>query len=211
MRGFAIAGIGTDVGKTVVSAIVTEALEGCYFKPVQAGDLDNSDSIKVRRWCSDKVTVSEECFRLQEPMAPHKAAEIDGVQLELSKIAFPETDQPLILEGAGGVLVPLNEKGETILDMYKKSKLPVIIVSRHYLGSINHTLLTIQAIRAQGLPLAGIIYVGDPSEHTEDIIEKFTQVKFLGRVPMATEVNAAFVQEQANEFKHLIYELNGQR
>ena len=211
MKGFAIAGIGTDVGKTVVSAIVTEAVEGCYFKPVQAGDLDNSDSIKVRKWCSDKVVISTERFRLTEPMAPHKAAELDGVEIRLSDIEFPKTDQPLILEGAGGVLVPLNEKGDTILDVYKKSKLPIILVSRHYLGSINHTLLTIQAIKAAGLSLAGIIYVGDESEHTEHIIEKLTSVKSLGRVPIASEVNSTFIKEQANEFKHLIYELNGQR
>lgn len=208
MRGFAIAGIGTDVGKTVVSAIITEALEGCYFKPIQAGDLDNSDSTKVRNWCSDKIIVSEERFKLQAPMAPHKAAELDGIELRLEDIEFPKTDQPLILEGAGGVLVPLNEKGETILDVYKKSKLPIILVSRHYLGSINHTLLTIKAIQAAGLQLAGIIYVGDASEHTEEIIEKLTKVKTFGRVPIAEEVNSTFIQQQANAFKHLVYELN---
>jgi len=211
MKGFAIAGIGTDVGKTVVSAIVTEALEGYYFKPIQAGDLDNSDSIKVRRWCSEKVTVGEERYRLNEPMAPHKAAELDGIQLKLSDIELPKTEQPFILEGAGGVLVPLNEKGETILDIYKKSKFPVIIVSRHYLGSINHTLLTIRVLQAENLPIAGIIYVGDESAHTEEIIEQLTKVKSLGRVPIAQEVNSAFIQQQANEFKHLVYELNGQR
>jgi dethiobiotin synthetase len=209
MRGFAIAGIGTDVGKTVVSAIITEALEGCYFKPIQAGDLDNSDSIKVKNWCSDKITVAEELFRLTEPMAPHKAAELDGVEIRLSDIEFPTTDQPLILEGAGGVLVPLNEKGETILAIYKKSKLPVIVVSRHYLGSINHTLLTIQALQSAGLAIAGIIYVGDASSHTEHIIEKLTKVKALGRVPIVQKVDSAFIQSQANEFKQLIYELNG--
>src|SRR5680860_939543 len=101
MKGFSIVGIGTDVGKTVVSAMVSEALGATYFKPIQAGDLDNSDSIKVRKWCSEKVTVAPEIFRLKTPMAPHGAAKIDGVSMRVSDIEFPRTDDFLVLEGAG--------------------------------------------------------------------------------------------------------------
>ena len=207
MKGFSIAGIGTDVGKTVVSAILAEALGAHYFKPVQAGDIDNSDSIKIKSWCSDRVQVAEETFKLLEPMAPHAAAAREGITLSLDSIEFPKTQQPLILEGAGGVLVPLNEKGETFLDIYEKAQLPVIVISRHYLGSINHTLLTVEALKSRGLTIAGIIFVGAENKETEAIIEKLTKLNTLGRVVLSETIDADFIQQNARSFKHLVYEL----
>lgn len=208
MKGFSIAGIGTDVGKTVLSAIIAEAIEGVYFKPVQAGDLDNSDSIKVKKWCSDKVEVLPEVYRLSEPMAPHAAAKIDKVKLSLKDIVIPQTTKPLILEGAGGILVPLNENNETMLDVYKKAKLPVILISRHYLGSINHTLMTFELLKSKGLKLAGIIYVGEENVETESIIEKFTDLKKIGRVVLPEQIDSEFIQETAKSFKGLYYEFS---
>jgi dethiobiotin synthetase len=208
MKGFSIVGIGTDVGKTVVSAIVSEALSATYFKPIQAGDLDDSDSIKVRKYCSDKVTVAPEIYRLKTPMAPHGAAKIDGVSMRVSDIEFPKTSDFLILEGAGGLLVPLNEDKESLLDIYKKAHLPVILVSRHYLGSINHTLLTIKSLEADNLQIAGIVYVGEENQVTESIIERFTDVKTIARIPIVEEINPAFIKEQSEKFKGLIYEFN---
>lgn len=208
MKGFSIVGIGTDVGKTVVSAIVSEALGATYFKPVQAGDLDNSDSIKVRKWCSESVTVAPEAFRLKTPMAPHGAAEIDGVSMRVSDIDFPKTNDFLIVEGAGGLLVPLNEEKESLLDIYKKAHLPVILVSRHYLGSINHTLLTIKALEAEKLQIAGLVYVGDENQVTESIIERFTDIKTIARIPIVDEVNTTFIKEESKKFKGLIYEFS---
>lgn len=207
MKGFSIAGIGTDVGKTVVSAILSEALSAHYFKPIQAGDLDSSDSIKIGKWCSDRVKIADEQFKLLEPMAPHAAAAREGIALTLDAISFPKSQQPLILEGAGGVLVPLNDKGETFLDIYEKAQLPIIVVSRHYLGSINHTLLTVEALRLRGLTIAGIIFVGTENKESEDIIEKFTKSKSLGRVVLTETIDATFIQEYAKNFEHLVYEL----
>ncbi|MDX1653394.1 MAG: dethiobiotin synthase [Brumimicrobium sp.] len=207
-KGFSIVGIGTDVGKTVVSAIVSEALGALYFKPIQAGDLDNSDSMKVRRYCSDNVEVAKEIYRLKTPMAPHGAAEIDGVQLRLSEIVLPVSDKPLVLEGAGGLMVPLNEEYETLLDIYKRAHLPVILVSRHYLGSINHTLLTADRLKAEKLQIAGIVYVGDENKVTESIIERFTDLKTIARIPIVDEITPEFVKEQSGKFKGLVYEFN---
>ena len=208
MKGFSIAGIGTDVGKTVLSAIIAEAIEGVYFKPVQAGDLDNSDSIKVKKWCSDKVEVLPEVYRLSEPMAPHAAAKIDNIKLSLKDIVIPQTAKPLILEGAGGILVPLNENNETMLDVYKKAKLPVILISRHYLGSINHTLMTFELLKSNGLKLAGIVYIGEENVETESIIEKFTDLKKIGRVVLPAQIDSEFIQETAKSFKGLYYEFS---
>lgn len=208
MKGFSIVGIGTDVGKTVVSAIMSEALSATYFKPIQAGDLDNSDSIKVKQWCSDKVTVAPESFKLNTPMAPHGAAELDGVKMRVSDIHFPETSDFLVVEGAGGLMVPLNEEKESLLDIYKKAHLPVVLVSRHYLGSINHTLLTIKALEAEKLNIAGLVYVGDENQVTESIIERFTGVKTIARIPIVEEINAKFIKEESEKFKGLIYEFS---
>lgn len=207
MRGFAIAGIGTDVGKTIVSAILTESLEGCYFKPIQSGDLDFSDSIKIRNLCSDQIEIAPEIYKLSEPVSPHKAAEIDNVSIELSEIKLPYTSRPLILEGAGGILVPVNNRGETMLDLYKQAGLPIILVSKTYLGSINHTLLTIEVLKFHQLKIVGIIYNGEYSEHTESIIDQKTSINNLGRIPLSKDVNKSFIQEQSLRFKHLYYEL----
>lgn len=196
-KQYAIAGIGTDVGKTVVSAILVEALKGTYIKPVQAGDLANSDTIKVRKWCSDEVTVLEECIRLNHPMSPHAAAELEGRTVSLNDINLPEIAGNFIVEGAGGVLVPLNYKQETMLDVYQKVNLPVIIVSRHYLGSINHTLLTISELKRAGIVIEGLIYVGEENEGTEKIITLNTGVKTIARIPITDNVNNLFIQEQA--------------
>ena len=141
-----ITGISTEVGKTVASAILTEALQADYWKPVQAGELDNTDTNKVQRLVSNSKTVfHESAFNLTAPMSPHAAAEIDGVSLSAKKIKRPKTENNLIVEGAGGLLVPLNAS-ETIMDLIHPAD-RVIVVSRHYLGSINHTLLTVEQLK----------------------------------------------------------------
>lgn len=208
IKGISIVGIGTDVGKTIVSAIISESLGACYFKPAQAGDLDNSDSMKVDMLTSDKVTIAPEIFRLKTPMAPHGAAKIDGVDMRVSDIHLPRTDQPIVLEGAGGLMVPLNEHDETFLDIYKKAGLPVVLVSRHYLGSINHTILTIDRLKLEGLNILGVVYVGDENEVTESIIERNTGVKQLARIPWTDELNPDFIKEQSSKLKGLLYELS---
>lgn len=208
MKGFALAGIGTDVGKTIVSAIVSEAIGAVYFKPIQAGDLEYSDRHKIKAWCSEHVETLPNTFALERAMAPHEAAKLENIEMSIKDINLPKnTSKPLVLEGAGGILVPLNEKGETVLDLYAASGLPILLVARNYLGSINHTLLTIAAIQQRNLQIAGIIYTDKPSSHTEEIIEKFTKVKKLGNVLLPELIDAEFIQSEAKRFSHLNFEL----
>lgn len=194
-KKFVVTGIGTGVGKTVVSAILSEALRANYWKPVQAGDLDNSDSMKVESW-TDKVNVLPETFKLRQPMSPHAAAEIDNVIIDAVNL-YPPTVEPLIIEGAGGLMVPLNSSGLTYLDVFEHWKLPVILVSRHYLGSINHTLMSCELLKNKGLQIAGIIFIGDENPATESIILKVTGAPMIMRIPEVERINKRIIQEQA--------------
>ena len=150
MKKYFITGISTEVGKTIAAAIVTEALEADYWKPIQAGDLEHSDTHKIKQFVSNKKSVfHENAFALNTPMSPHAAAEIDGITINLKDIIAPKTGNHLVIEGAGGLLVPLNDN-DTILDLIQPDY-KVIVVSRHYLGSINHTLLTLNILKNKGL------------------------------------------------------------
>ena len=176
MNKYFITGIGTDVGKTVVSAIVVEALQADYWKPVQAGELSHTDTHSIQELISNKKSVMHKhSYALKTPMSPHASAEIDGIEINLNDIIAPKTKNNLVIEGAGGLLVPLNDR-ETILDIIKDDY-KVIVVSRHYLGSINHTLLTLSQLRAKGIEVAGIVFNGARHASTEDIIKKMGKVK----------------------------------
>lgn len=176
-----ITGIGTDVGKTIASAIITQALEADYWKPIQAGDLDNSDSHKIKRYVSNtKSQYHENSYALNTPASPHVAAEIDGITIDLKNIEEPKTENHLVVEGAGGVFVPLNDT-DCIIDLIQPDY-KVIVVSRHYLGSINHTLLTIEALKNRNIAIGGIIFNGEENKATEAIILKKTGAKCLGRI-----------------------------
>ena len=176
-----ITGISTDVGKTITSSIIVEALEADYWKPIQAGDLDFSDSHKVKSYISNtKSQLFENSYQLNTPASPHLAAQIDGITIDLKKIIEPITKNHLVIEGAGGLFVPLNET-DCIIDLIKPDY-KVIIVSRHYLGSINHTLLTIEALQNRNLTIGGIIFSGKENKSTEDIILKKTNINFIGRI-----------------------------
>lgn len=195
-----ITGIGTEVGKTIASAIVTQALEADYWKPVQAGDLENSDSHKVEKLISSKKTVfHDNAFALKTPMSPHAAAEIDGVMISSKKIKLPKAKNHLVIEGAGGLLVPLNHK-ETIADLLHPDY-RVILVSRHYLGSINHTLLSVEALKNRGLSCFGIIFSGKENRSTESIIEKMSGVPILGRIEQEPYFDKNVILEYADLFR----------
>jgi len=201
-KRYVVTGIGTDVGKTVVSAIIAQALEADYWKPIQSGELENSDSHKIDRLTNDNVHILSERYRLTEPLSPHASAAIDGVHLQLSELTLPETNRNLLVEGAGGLMVPINDT-DLLIDAFKQWNLPVIIVSRHYVGSINHTLLTIEALQNRGIAIKGLVFVGDENKETESFILNHTKVPFLMRVPIAAEVTADFVQQQASILKEL--------
>lgn len=195
-KSFFVTGIGTEVGKTVVSAILSEALKCAYWKPVQAGDLDQSDSIKIQGWTSN-VEVKQEAFRLNQPMSPHAAAELDGVTIQIADLKMPQTQKTTLVEGAGGLMVPFNDKGETWLDWLKGQSLSVVLVSRHYLGSINHTLLTAEVLKANGFQIECLVFVGDENPATESIIETCVDAQHVLRIPNAETVDANFVHAQA--------------
>lgn len=199
-----ITGIGTEVGKTVVSAILTQAIEADYWKPIQAGDLEMSDTKKVQLLTSTKKTkFHQEAFSLTHPMSPHAAAQRDQVEISLDKIEVPETDNHLIIEGAGGLLVPVNSK-DTILDVIQKVNAEVILVSKHYLGSINHTLLSIEALQRRGINIKGIIFNGDENLDTETIILEKTGIRYLGRVAQEKSITKEVVQKYATMFKEVL-------
>ena len=195
-----ITGIGTDVGKTVASSIITQALEADYWKPVQAGDLDNSDSHKVKSQISNlKSQIFENSYKLNTPASPHHAAQLDNITIELNKIIEPSTDNHLVIEGAGGILVPLNNH-DCIIDLIKPDY-KVIIVSRHYLGSINHTLLTFEALKSRKIEVAGIIFSGDENKATEEIILSKTKAKCIGRIENEPYFDQNVIQYYADLFR----------
>ena len=203
MNKYFITGIGTDVGKTVVAAILVEALEADYWKPVQAGELQHTDAHSVEELISNSKTVMHDhSYALQTPMSPHAAAEIDEIEIDLAAIEEPATENHLVIEGAGGLLVPLNGQ-ETILDLIKKDY-KVIVVSRHYLGSINHTLLTLNELRRRGLEVSGIIFNGDKHPSTETIIKKMGGVKEIGRIDQETVIDRNVVSKYAELLKEQI-------
>lgn len=203
MKTYFITGIGTDVGKTVVAAILTEALEADYWKPIQAGDIENSDTIKVQNLISNSKTVfHKESYQLTQPMSPHAAAKIDNIEIDLTKISIPETENNLIIEGAGGLMVPLNDS-QLIIDLIKKIDVETILVSQNYLGSINHTILSLESLKVKKLKVAGIIFNGNENRETEQYILNYTGVKFLGRINNHTAINKEVVLSYKNEFHSL--------
>lgn len=205
MQQIFVTGISTEVGKTIASAIITEALEADYWKPIQAGDLDNSDSHKVERLISNtKTKIHKSSYELQTPMSPHAAAEIDGVQIDRQEIKTPETENHLVIEGAGGLLVPLNAD-DTILDIIMPNY-KVVVVSRHYLGSINHTLLTVNWLKQKGYDVS-IIFSGNEHATTEQIILHKTGASLIGRIEEETTFDQGVVKAYADKFRRILQSL----
>ena len=175
-----VTGISTEVGKTIASAIITEALGADYWKPVQAGDLDYSDSHKIADLISNEATtIHPNSYALKYPMSPHASAALEGIEIDVDLIIEPTTDNHLVIEGAGGLLVPLNDKS-TILDLIKPNY-KVVLVSRHYLGSINHSLLSINKLQEMGCDIK-VLFSGTENKATEEIIVKMSGVEVLGRI-----------------------------
>lgn len=198
-KKYFVTGISTEVGKTVVSAILTEALEADYWKPVQAGELDNSDTQKVQKLVSNSRSVFHaNSYALHTPMSPHAAAEIDGVAIKLEAIQEPQTTNHLVIEGAGGLLVPLNTT-QTVFDIIKP-EYTVVVVSRHYLGSINHTLLTINYLKSKGFDVV-LVFSGNEHPTTESIIKEMTGVPVLGRVEEEPYFDGNVIKEYADLFR----------
>ncbi|MBQ4819815.1 dethiobiotin synthase [Aquimarina sp. MMG016] len=200
-----ITGIGTDVGKTIASAIVTEALQADYFKPVQAGDLEYSDTDKVKELVSNSTSkFHSNSYALQTPMSPHAAADIDEVTIDLKNIKLPKTKNDIVIEGAGGLLVPLNDT-QTIVDIIRP-EYKVVVVSRHYLGSINHTLMTLQILQEKGFS-PSLIFSGEEHKTTEDIIVKMSGCNVIGRIDNEPYFDNMVVKEYAELFKEKLEQI----
>jgi dethiobiotin synthetase len=203
MRKIFVTGIGTDVGKTVVSAVLTEALKADYWKPVQTGSFFSTDTAKVQKWVSNSESkFHPEGYLLKQYMSPHAAAELEGTEINIDNITLPETNNTLIIEGAGGLMVPLNRK-QFMIDLIKKFDAEVILVIQNYLGSINHSLLSIDALKNRGLKIAGIVLNGPPHQLSEDIILDYSGLKLLGRINKEAELNKEVIASYAKQFEYL--------
>lgn len=193
-----VTGISTEVGKTIASAILVEALGADYWKPIQAGELQASDSHRLASLIDrDPSFIHPSSYALKAPMSPHAAAALDGLQIDLGRIVPPATEGPLVIEGAGGLLVPLNDR-DTILDLIRP-EYKAVLVSRHYLGSINHTLLSVEVLRQKGIR-PGIIFSGDPHPGTEEIILKKTGSFLLGRIAEEPHFDRATIKKYASQW-----------
>jgi len=188
-----ITAIDTNVGKTVFSAILAKALDYPYWKPIQCGDLDQSDSMKIKEWTN--VKVYPEAYRLQHPMSPHEAARLSEIEVNLSDINPPKANN-LIIEGAGGIMVPLNYSGELVIDIAKKTNSEVILVIKNYLGSINHSLLSCEYLKLHKIPVKGLVVMGDTTPSSEEIIRKKSGLDILFKVPYGN-LNTHFIDDQA--------------
>jgi len=189
VQGFFVTGTDTDVGKTVVSAWLVAQLGANYWKPVQAGNHPETDSEIVRRLtevAADRIL--PEAYVLPEPIAPHEAARRAGVSIDMQKLIPPASDRPLVVEGAGGLMVPLTDTA-FVIDLADQLELPVILVARSTLGTINHTLLSIEAIRRRGIPLAGVVVNETP--HNRAAIERYGQVEIIAEIPWLDQVTPA--------------------
>lgn len=191
MTAIVVTATGTDIGKTVFAAALTAALDGCYWKPVQAGLDDGSDLERVGRLSglsADRLL--PEAYRLTTPCSPHRAAEIDGVTIDVDALEPPRCDRPLVIEGAGGVLVPFTRRA-TFADVMARWQLPVVLVAATSLGTISHSLAAIEALRARGVDIRGVAFVGDAVEDSEATIAEMGGVKRLGRLPMLMPLEPA--------------------
>ncbi len=201
-RKFVIAGIGTDVGKTIAAAILCEALNADYWKPVQAGKLFNSDSDIISKLTEGKIKVHPEAYPMQFTMSPYASAKREGIEIDINKIVPPSTANTLFIELAGGIMVPLT-KDIMMIDLLAKWNYPVILVSKNYVGNINHTLLTCIALKERNIPVAGIIFNGDINEDSETIIIQHSGAKLLGHIAEMKPVDAASIKKQAESFKNI--------
>lgn len=211
--GLFVTGTDTNVGKTVLSALLTAALDAVYWKPIQSGALEGTDRKSVMRWAGiaeDRAPAEQYCF--DPPVSPHLAAREARVEIRLPDIRLPSTrGAPLVVEGAGGVLVPINAK-ETMLDLIRHLGLPVVIASRTALGTINHTLLSVSALRAAGAHIFGVVMLGPPNQENRLAIERYGEVPVIGQVPWLEPINrASLLRVFETDFEGSYFESMGLR
>ncbi|WMX16379.1 MULTISPECIES: dethiobiotin synthase [unclassified Aureispira] len=203
-KQYFVTGIDTDVGKTIVSAVLVEALQADYWKPVQAGGLDFTDTNAVQELVSNPTShFFEEAYRLNTPASPHYAAEVDQLTIDFHSIKIPDTKHNLIIEGAGGLFVPLNDDF-LIIDLIQRFNVPVVLVAKFYLGSINHTLSSIDALQKRNIPIAGIIFNGPITESSKKYILNYTKIPCLGCIPWLDNFSKKEVVKYAKTVRNLL-------
>jgi len=200
MQQIAIAGTHTDIGKTIVAAVLAEALHADYWKPVQAGALDHTDTMTVRSLVSEHVVTHAEAVRLQMAASPHTAAAHEGLTIAYEQFSWPETNKLLLVETAGGLLSPMNDHS-TMADFICHYNMPAFLVTRHYLGSINHTLLCIEVMKQRGIQLLGVIVSGDRHAPSESFIRSYTGAGNIFHVPQLAQVSKDTVRLAAIQLK----------
>ncbi|ANI87851.1 dethiobiotin synthase [Arachidicoccus ginsenosidimutans] len=199
-KKIAILGIHTDAGKTVTSAIMTEALKADYWKPVQAGDLENSDSIKIKRWISNEQSViHDEAIKLLMPASPHTAAAHENRKYNFKEFQIPQTENLLLIETAGGIYSPMDDEN-TMLDFVEYFGWETVLVCRNYLGSINHTLLSLEALKHRNIKVLALIVNGKRNESSESFIKNYSGVEHIIYVNELNEINQETIKKEAEEF-----------
>lgn len=202
MKRILVCGIGTSVGKTLISAILVKALSAHYWKPVQSGLLKDSDTQRVKKLVPEAVCYAE-AYRLRYPLSPHHAASLEGLDIHPAAFQVPAPPCPLVIEAAGGIFVPYRPD-ELLIDLYLKWNCEWIVVSRHYLGSINHTLLTIEALRRRKVCVRGIIFNGPDQPESEEAILKCSGIPCLGHVYPEPNWTAGIVQRYGELWKQYL-------
>ena len=203
MRNIFVTGIGTGVGKTVVSAVLVEALKADYWKPVQTGMEFGTDSERVTKLISNEQSVFHpERYCFKAPIAPHASAKEENTSIDFESINLPQTNNTLIIEGAGGLMVPLNEK-YFMIDLITRFNVEAVLVVQNYLGSINHTLLSIEAMKSRNINILGIVVSGTENKASEEIILEHSKLKLLGRIQREGTITPSVINKYAAQFSSI--------
>lgn len=200
-RRLFVTAIGTDVGKTIASAVLVEAMQADYWKPVQSGLEDGTDTDTIKRVVSNSKSVfHEEAYKLIAPMSPHQAAEKENIVIDPQTIQVPATENTLIIEGAGGLLVPITREF-LMVDLIKQLNAEVVLVINHYLGSINHTMLSLKYLKEEGFNVAGLLYNGDRFEDNENLYREHFGFPVMGHIPQLSAVNQESIRTIAESIQ----------
>ena len=201
MRKIFVTGIGTEVGKTIISAVLTEALQADFWKPIQCGNLEMSDTQRVQRLVSNDISVFHpEAYQFEQQYAPYLASKLSDEKVRLGKLSPPETENTLIIEGAGGILIPYNYRGDTLFDVALQHEAEIVVVCKHYAGSINHTLLTLEHLKQTGATVLGIIFNGKADRDNERVILNKSKIPVLGRINFEFELSKEVIKRYAHDY-----------